>query len=146
MGLSGISKQFHSSNSRKLDFRIVGFRKLGLVGRRVRHCWRLYVIVDSRRAKQSAVPSLVHRDARLRRDVRYSPSHAVVLDGTPRTVVWNGAVLQGDAAAVGELGRVDFAQLLLTSVDVLATARLTGVGVFLLGGQHSLQVPGGQGP
>jgi hypothetical protein len=66
--------------------------------------------------------------------VGYSPAHGVVLDGASHPVVGERALLQRNAAPVGKLGRVDFAQLLLTSVDVLAAARLTGVGVLLVGG------------
>src|SRR5215208_2662764 len=77
-----------------------------LVGRRIRHGWRVYIIVDPRRTQQSAARPLVHRDARLERDIGYSPLHAVVLDGAPRTVVGEGAVLQRDAATVGKQVRV----------------------------------------
>ena len=84
----------------------MGFSEIRLVGRRIRHGWRLYVVVDSRCAQQSAVASLVHRNARLGSDVGYSLPHAVVLDSAPDAVIGQGAVLKGDAATVGEHMRI----------------------------------------
>src|SRR3954466_4945538 len=67
---------------------------------------RLRVVVDAGHGELAAVPADVDGDAGLGWQLRPAPGHDVVLERAGAAVVGDGAVLQRDAAAVGEEGRV----------------------------------------
>src|SRR5918998_3976485 len=64
-----------------------------LVERRIRDSWRINVVVDARRAQQSATSAFVHRNPGLWWHLVLAPAHAVVLDCAPNAVVGERAVL-----------------------------------------------------
>src|SRR3954470_22056098 len=90
---------------------------------------RVGVVVDTGGGELAAVAADVDGDAGLGGQRGPPPGDDVVLQRACAAVVRDGAVLQRDAATVGEEGRKARAQLVGAAVDVLAAGGLAHVSV-----------------
>jgi hypothetical protein len=84
--------------------------------------WGIGVIVDAGRSQLAALTPNVDGDPGLRRQLRLAPPHDVVLQRARALLVEDCAVLERDAAVVGEQPLVEGAQAVGASVDVLPGA------------------------